>query len=248
MCELQCLDKRLKNLKDDLSSLIDSFIELNPGYDRNLGLSFSRETDLLLSRSLLVLGHAELESFFEDLALDLLISSLDIWETKGLINYNLGALLFNSPVKMQDNDLFSDMPSKSIKKYKEEILEKNHGIKKNNLNNIYAPIGYNLNSIKDQKINQLIGTLDFLGGRRGESAHHNQCSIHNPISFPDLINIFQKDILNELYFFIVFLKKPHNNNTLFKNHSDLATYPSHKPHAMWRKTHQQQFLFPGDPS
>ena len=122
MCELQCLDNRLKNLKDDLSSLIDSFIELNPGYDRKLGLSFSRETDLLLSRSLLVLGHAELESFFEDLALDLLISSLDIWETKGLINYNLGALLFNSPVKMQDNDLFSDMPSKSIKKYKEEIF------------------------------------------------------------------------------------------------------------------------------
>lgn len=216
MCELQCLDNRLKNLKDDLSSLIDSFIELNPGYDSELGLSFSGKTDLLLSRSLLVLGHAELESFFEELALDLLISSLGIWKTEGLINYNLGALLFNSPVKMQENDLFSDMPSKSIKKYKEETIEKNHGIKKNNLNNIYTPIGYNLNSIQDQKINQLIGTLDFLGGRRGESAHHNQCSIHNPISFPDLINIFQNDILNELDSFIVFLKKPYNDIACLK--------------------------------
>ncbi len=216
MCELQCLDNRLKDLKDDLSSLIDSFIELNPGYDSELGLSFSGKTDLLLSRSLLVLGHAELESFFEELALDLLISSLGIWKTEGLINYNLGALLFNSPVKMQENDLFSDMPSKSIKKYKEETIEKNHGIKKNNLNNIYAPIGYNLNSIQDQKINQLIGTLDFLGGRRGESAHHNQCSIHNPISFPDLINIFQNDILNELDSFIVFLKKPYNDIACLK--------------------------------
>ena len=216
MCKLQCLDDRLKNLKDDLSSLIDSFIELNPGYDRKLGLSFSRETDLLLSRSLLVLGHAELESFFEELALDLLMSSLNIWETEGLINYNLGALLFNSPVKMQLNDLFSDMPSKSIKKYKEETIEKNHGVKKNNLNNIYAPIGYNLNSIQDQKINQLIYMLDFLGGKRGESAHHNQCSIHNPISFPDLINIFQNDILNELDSFIVFLKKPYNDIACLK--------------------------------
>ena len=216
MCELQCLDNRLKNLKDDLSSLIDSFIELNPGYDSKLGLSFSGKTNLLLSRSLLVLGHAELESFFEELALDLLMSSLDIWETEGLINYNLGALLFNSPVKMQENDLFSDMPSKSIKKYKEETIEKNHGIKKNNLNNIYAPIGYNLNSIQDQKINQLIYMLDFLGGKRGESAHHNQCSIHNPISFPDLINIFQNDILNELDSFIVFLKKPYNDIACLK--------------------------------
>lgn len=216
MCELQCLDNRLKNLKDDLSSLIDSFIELNPGYDSKLGLSFSGKTDLLLSRSLLVLGHAELESFFEELALDLLMYSLDIWETEGLINYNLGALLFNSPVKMQENDLFSDMPSKSIKKYKEETIEKNHGIKKNNLNNIYAPIGYNLNSIQDQKINQLIYMLDFLGGKRGESAHHNQCSIHNPISFPDLINIFQNDILNELDSFIVFLKKPYNDIACLK--------------------------------
>lgn len=216
MCELQCLDNRLKNLKDDLSSLIDSFIELNPGYDSKLGLSFSGKTDLLLSRSLLVLGHAELESFFEELALDLLMSSLDIWETEGLINYNLGALLFNSPVKMQENDLFSDMPSKSIKKYKEETIEKNHGIKKNNLNNIYAPIGYNLNSIQNQKINQLIYMLDFLGGKRGESAHHNQCSIHNPISFPDLINIFQNDILNELDSFIVFLKKPYNDIACLK--------------------------------
>lgn len=208
MCKSHNIDKRLSDLKDDLSLIIKSFEDLNPGYDRNLGLSTSPDNDLLLSRSLLVLGHAELESFFEGLALDLLESSLQVWKDYGFVNYNLGALLFNASFKKEKDDSFSSIPEKAIKNYKEDTLRNNHGIKKRNLINLYEPLGYNLDKIDNDKIQQLIGTLDALGGRRGESAHHNQCSIHNPLSFPEVVNIFKKIALEDLGSFIDFLKEP----------------------------------------
>lgn len=208
MCNSHDIDKRLSDLKDGLSSIIKSFEDLNPGYDRDLGLSTSPDNDLLLGRSLLVLGHAELESFFESLAFDLLESSLQIWEKENFVNYNLAALLFNTSCNKLKEDLFSDIPKEAVKKYKNNILEKNHGIKKKDLINLYRPIGYNLDKIDNDKIKKLIEALDFLGGRRGESAHHNQCSIQNPLSFPEVVTKFSEITSNYLDSFVDFLKEP----------------------------------------
>ena len=213
MCKLQDIDERLSSLSVDLFSIIESFEELNPGYNRDLGLSESKEIDLLLSRSLLILGHAELESFFEGLATDLLDLSLITWETNGSINYNLGALLFSSSYKKGNEENFKIIPKKAIATYKQNVLEKNHGIKKSNLKNLYEPIGYNLEKVKNQDIRQLFFTLDTLGGKRGESAHHNQGSIHNPLSFPDVVTIFEEDIIEKLEPFINFLKEPLSNES-----------------------------------
>ena len=94
------------------------------------------------------------------------------------------------------------------------MLEKNHGLKKRNLSNLYEPIGYNLERVEDQNIKQLFSALDTLGGKRGESAHHNQGSIHNPLSFPDVVTIFKEDIIEKLESFIDFLKGPLSNRAL----------------------------------
>lgn len=116
-------------------------------------------------RGVLLLCHAEFESYIESLALLLINDAKEKWDRTHRANYNLSSLLVCSTVDAKET--VETKVNKMVVDYKNQITKYNHGIREHNIKGIYEPLGYCI----DDFDSTFIATLDSLGQDRGEVAH-----------------------------------------------------------------------------
>jgi len=101
-------------------------------------------------RAYLVLAHAEVEQFLEELAVDVLVAAQKRWDATRAAGRCLSALLMYddkqttappSLAKQKTDDTLSMVASRAIRKHEEFIVQKNHGVKEGNLLRMLLPIG-----------------------------------------------------------------------------------------------------------
>ncbi|MTJ08822.1 HEPN domain-containing protein [Anabaena sp. UHCC 0204] len=158
-----------------------------------------------------VLAHAEIESYLEDRAWEVVQNAKNIWDNTGKINLTLICLLGFSGLTM-DAPPETLSPKKGNKTVKDEqikiqkkidlalanfkrIINENHGLKEKNLLALLLPIGLD---IKDLDTSWLV-TMNTFGENRGEVAHKSASfySIIQPINPVDEVNMV-KQIIQDL--------------------------------------------------
>lgn len=116
-------------------------------------------------RGMLLLCHAEFESYVESLALLLINDAKEKWDRTHRANYNLAALLVCSSIDKKST--IETKVNKMIVDYKKQTIDNNHGIREHNIRDIFEPLGYCM----DDFDSSFIATLDSFGQDRGEVAH-----------------------------------------------------------------------------
>lgn len=116
-------------------------------------------------RAMLVLCHAEFESYIESLALLLINDAKEKWDRTHRANYNLSSLLICSTIEAKQT--VETKVNKMVLDYKDQTIKNNHGIREHNLKSIFEPLGYRIGDFDSA----FIATLDSFGRDRGEVAH-----------------------------------------------------------------------------
>lgn len=166
-----------------------------PKYDPFGNYSFLQQTKI---RGYKVFSHAEFETYFEDIVMEKLNLSSQIWTTtKKSTNVLLAIATFSEYKKDFDN--FNDTVLKAIKNHR-DIIKNNHGIKDSNLKNLFIPIGLDFSAISPT----LLNSLNSFGGERGSIVHK---SIAMTVTLdPRDENIKVINIINELAQFDLLVK------------------------------------------
>ena len=126
-------------------------------------------------RGLRLLCHAELEDYFESVALKLLTIAEKKWIEKKIANYNLSSL-FIWHDRIDKNDTNDTKASMIIADYRKEI-KSNHGIKEENIKKLFGPLGYKIDDFDAT----FISTLSSFGALRGETAHTSANKTQQPL-------------------------------------------------------------------
>lgn len=162
--EYRLLERRVKELKN---TLISDFITKDT-LDMN-------KKEIELARAYRLLVHAELEDYFESIAKKLINKATHKWRTKGKANITIVSLLAQrkrieivASTNTKVNNILND--------FSREVINQNHGIKGNNINHMFTPLGLE----KDDIDSALISMLDSFGASRGETAHRSG-KVQNPI-------------------------------------------------------------------
>lgn len=116
-------------------------------------------------RGMLLLCHAEFESYIESLALLLINDAKEKWDKTHRANYNLASLLVCSSIDKKET--IETKVNKMIVDYRKQTIDNNHGIREHNIKDIFEPLGYCLSNFDSA----FIATLDSFGRDRGEVAH-----------------------------------------------------------------------------
>lgn len=117
-------------------------------------------------KGFLLLCHAEIESYLEDLALSLLDDACTRWRNHHVANYNLSSLFLDS-VRIEKKDTVQTRSEQIILTYRNEVQKNNHGIKSENIKKLFYPLGY----MNDDFDSAFLATLDSFGADRGRVAH-----------------------------------------------------------------------------
>lgn len=134
-------------------------------------------------RAMIVLCHAEFEDYLENLAENLLSVGEERWKTEQVANKNIASLFLNSD-KMKNDEKLPEMTvytfsRKMINQHRDWINYENHGIKRKNIENMYMPLGYNINEFNQDFLNE----LDAFGADRGKVAHSTFMKTRNILDF-----------------------------------------------------------------
>ena len=160
--------KEYKHLEKRISQ-----IEKNFKFNQSINGITNLQADRL--RGLRLLCHAELEDYFESVALKLLTKAEKTWVEKKIANYNLSSL-FIWHDKIDKNDTNDTKARMIIADYRKEI-KSNHGIKEDNIKKLFGPLGYRT----DDFDSTFISTLSSFGALRGETAHMSANKTQQPL-------------------------------------------------------------------
>lgn len=116
-------------------------------------------------RAYLLLVHAEIESFFEEIAEEKAKKAFKNWKSNRTKSNILLSLVSFCSIEKNENSIECRV-NKSLTTYINS-LKKNNGIKDNNILNILLPIGYEFQNIDTTWLN----TISSFGSSRGEVAH-----------------------------------------------------------------------------
>lgn len=137
------LSERYRTLEVRLELLETHYVE--ELYEKShLGELEDRDYDLC--RGYRVLCHAEIESYLEDRAEELLLFSIHQWRNEKKITKSLLSLC--SYFKFIENHS-KDLETKIIKicnDFKKEVIKQNHGLKEANLKKLFKPLGIDFSS------------------------------------------------------------------------------------------------------
>ena len=130
-----------------------------------------KESDLI--RSYVLLAHAEIESYFEDVARNKVNQALKEWSTKrkksncllAITSFNVSDIDWNKITKEEKKKI--DFRINTTVLHFKNKLDINHGIKSDNICNILLPIGIEA----DQLDSTWLSTMDGFGNQRGTIAH-----------------------------------------------------------------------------
>ena len=160
--------KEYKHLEKRISQ-----IERNFKFNQSINGITNLQADRL--RGLRLLCHAELEDYFESVALKLLTIAEKKWIEKKIANYNLSSL-FIWHDRIDKNDTNDTKASMIIADYRKEI-KSNHGIKEETIKKLFGPLGYKIDDFDAT----FISTLSSFGALRGETAHTSANKTQQPL-------------------------------------------------------------------
>lgn len=167
-----------------------------------------------LIRAFLLLCHAEIENYIEDLATDLLNNGIEKWNQDKLANYNLASLFMWYNNNIEKRDIF-EKAEHIFGKFR-KIIKENHGIKEQNIKKLFVPLGYSI----DDFDTDFMSEINSWGTLRGEVAHKSAKQTTAQLNFEDEVqkvgrivgglDIFRK----KLYEYVVFDKDTDNTPSL----------------------------------
>lgn len=139
-----------------------------------------------LVRAFVVLAHAEVEYFLEDLAnhvLDKVKSRWDATKSAGrclsaLMMYNDKRLSLPSNLGRQNTaDTFDEVAKAAIKKHRDYVIQQNHGVKEANILRLYLPMG-----VLETDLDPVwLAAMNTFGTQRGVVAHTSARRLSSPI-------------------------------------------------------------------
>lgn len=154
--------KRLQRLLTRLNTLE---LHLLPPVFSLTGRYAPRQRDY--TRAFLLLAHAELESYFEDRARNVVTLAQAQYQRKGICTPVLSRLLvYHQATKDELGPASPNAVGKAVNFYLDH-LDKNHGIKEKNLLTIFLPLGISHADLDAQ----LVTACNQLGQKRGQFAH-----------------------------------------------------------------------------
>lgn len=143
-------------------------------------------------RAYKVLTHAEMEYYFEEIALSIATKSFDRWLRYKQASVPLVALavyyegVYASIPESHTGNRIEENLDFRIKKayqfYMHQIRDKNHGIKEKNILNIFLPIGISVNDLPED----MLIALNNYGTSRGTIAHSTRAE--NPVAPDDALH------------------------------------------------------------
>jgi hypothetical protein len=179
--------KRLVSRIKFLETNILPNIKINGNYTK-------KESDLI--RSYVLLSHAEIESFFEDISQAKAKKALTEWKSnRTKSNCLLAIMSFCTDevgwdkTKKEKKEKFDYRVIRVVAHYIEK-LSNNHGIKAENIKNILLPIGIEESQIDDTWLN----TMESFGAQRGLIAH-STISVQQQIDLATNKNNINNNIL-----------------------------------------------------
>lgn len=129
-----------------------------------------------------VLSHAEMEYYFEQIALEIVQKSFHLWRSSKRVSRPLLSLVayydgsFPAlPDAHGGNNADKDLNwrvGEAVTKYNKQVRDKNHGIKEKNILSIFLPIGVETSDIDAD----MLRDLDNFGSERGTIAHSTRAS------------------------------------------------------------------------
>jgi len=125
------------------------------------------ECEVDLIRAYCLLSHAEFENYIEQSILATAEAAMKKWQKKP---NDISAIILSFLLINNENISPSQKIHKSFNDLKSK-LEKNHGIKTHNIDNITKPIGFVMDGT-------LQATLHSFGGTRGDIAHNSHKTTH----------------------------------------------------------------------
>ncbi|SEF44989.1 HEPN domain-containing protein [Lachnospira multipara] len=152
------LEKRINEILENFSFSVDP---LNPPTEK--------QEDYI--RAMVVLCHAEFEDYIEQLACMLIEEGKNRWVSEGIANKNIASLFMNTE-KMKNDPQMRPMNTtsfamKTISDFSNIVKNGNHGIKSKNIEDMYKPLGYDIDKFNQDFLNE----LDAFGLERGKIAH-----------------------------------------------------------------------------
>ena len=152
-----------------------------------------------LIRSFVLLVHAEIEAYFEDVAREKVRKALSSWTAtrkkssclKAVLAYSGNELSYETVKKVDSNNIAFRL-NKAVNHFV-SLIQKNHGVKENNLLSILIPLGVELSEIDPL----WLSTMDAFGNLRGIIAH-NSTSVHTLIDRNTEVQRINTQILPEV--------------------------------------------------
>lgn len=157
-----------------------------------------KESDLI--RSYVLLVHAEIEFYFENIAKDKAQKSLAKWmSSRRKSNCLLAIMAFcSSEIKWDDiqnpnKEKLDFRINKVVRHYIDRLDKKNNGVKAKNIKNILLPMGIEEHEIDEAWLN----TMNSFGATRGMIAH-NTIRVQTQIDLVTEKNNINQNILREI--------------------------------------------------
>ncbi|MGO4710505.1 HEPN domain-containing protein [Chryseobacterium sp. 2TAF14] len=155
-----------------------------------------KEKDLI--KSFILLCHAEIEFFIEDIAKEKIQVSLRNWNsTRNKSNCLKSVLAFIGNEINFDNDsngkILTHRMNRIVAHYFSSVIDKNHGIKEANILKVLLPLGIELHEIDVT----WLSTMNSFGATRGLFAHSSN-RVHSAIDRNTVLNQIKTQILPEL--------------------------------------------------
>lgn len=153
------------------------------------------ERKLDRARAYRILAHAEIESFIENILIDIVDREFQKWRNSKIPNYvmiclmtasafewqdnemeslDLGAI--NPPTIKKDDDSINEVMERSLNQYR-TMVEKNNGIKRANLKRLLMPVGITLSELDQTWLND----MNSFGSKRGVVAHKSRLTVTVPV-------------------------------------------------------------------
>lgn len=212
MNEIENVENEINLYKEQFLGRYLMGLEENPLYfSELLDDPDARKEYMLNFRAYILLSHAEIEGFLENIAKFYIDSSVAKFKADGLVNKILYWFTLSSSNELnnknthnaESRNYLSD-PSQfielTLENYK-NIVNSNHGIKRKNLLSLFSPLGISQTILNSE----LITYVESIGSTRGIFAHYGAndsmkkiTSITGPNEIADLIDSIVNNIKIEI--------------------------------------------------
>lgn len=186
------MSRRLNQLVSRLSYLENNILPA----ERIDGNYTKKEQDLI--RSYILLSHAEIEAYLEDIVKYKITKSLQSWNASRTKSHCIKSVIafVGSDISYENDPNANKLQhrvNRTVAHYQNALVDKNHGIKEKNILKILLPLGIEINQL-DQT---WLSVMDSFGSTRGMIAH-SSFTVTNTIDRNTELNKIKTIIIPEL--------------------------------------------------